>query len=119
MRPSSRNTRTCRGVTLPSMDEDALFTDSGIEVRPIYGPEDLDGFDPDRDLGRPGEAPFTRGIYPTMYRGRRWTMRQYAGMATAAETNRRFPHLLGHGPTRPSRPLDLPTQKGYDPRPPR
>jgi methylmalonyl-CoA mutase, N-terminal domain len=114
MRPSSRNPRACRGVTLSSMDEDALFTDSGIELRPIYGPGDLDGFDPDRDLARPGQAPFTRGIYPTMYRGRRWTMRQYAGMATAAETNRRFRYLLEHGQTGLSVAFDLPTQMGYD-----
>jgi methylmalonyl-CoA mutase N-terminal domain/subunit len=96
------------------MADDARFTDSGIELRPIYGPEDLEGFDADRDLGRPGEPPFTRGVYPTMYRGRRWTMRQYAGMATAAETNRRFRYLLEHGQTGLSVAFDLPTQMGYD-----
>ncbi|HEY2802754.1 MAG TPA: methylmalonyl-CoA mutase family protein, partial [Actinomycetota bacterium] len=96
------------------MAEDARFTDAGIELRPIYGPEDLEGFDPERDLGRPGAPPFTRGIYPTMYRGRRWTMRQYAGMATAAETNRRFRYLLEHGQTGLSVAFDLPTQMGYD-----
>jgi methylmalonyl-CoA mutase, N-terminal domain len=96
------------------MAEDARFTDSGIELRPIYGPQDLEGFDPDRDLGRPGAPPFTRGVYPTMYRGRRWTMRQYAGMATAAETNRRFRYLLEHGQTGLSVAFDLPTQMGYD-----
>src|SRR5437868_5915971 len=100
-----------------SMAEDPrseMFTDSGIELRPIYGPEDLEGFDAERDLGRPGAPPFTRGIYPTMYRGRRWTMRQYAGMATAAETNRRFRYLLEHGQTGLSVAFDLPTQMGYD-----
>jgi methylmalonyl-CoA mutase N-terminal domain/subunit len=89
-------------------------TDSGIEIRPLYGPEDLAGFDPQRDLGRPGEPPFTRGVYPSMYRGRLWTMRQYAGMATAQETNRRFRYLLDHGQTGLSVAFDLPTQMGYD-----
>ena len=67
-------------------DDQRRVTDSGIELRPVYGPEAPDA----RDLGRPGEPPFTRGIYPDMYRGRLWTMRQYAGMATAEETNARF-----------------------------
>jgi methylmalonyl-CoA mutase N-terminal domain/subunit len=94
--------------------EDARETDAGIEIRPLYGPEDLEGFEPERDLGRPGEPPFTRGIYPTMYRGRLWTMRQYAGMGTAEETNRRFRYLLDHGQTGLSVAFDLPTQMGYD-----
>ena len=96
------------------MDEDRRETHSGIELKPVYGPEDLAGFDPDRDLGRPGEPPFTRGVYPTMYRGRLWTMRQYAGMGTAAETNIRFRYLLEHGQTGLSVAFDLPTQMGYD-----
>lgn len=96
------------------MDEDRRETDSGIELKPVYGPEDLAGFDPDRDLGRPGEPWFTRGVYPTMYRGRLWTMRQYAGMGTAAETNARFRYLLEHGQTGLSVAFDLPTQMGYD-----
>ncbi len=96
------------------MAEEPRLTDSGIEIRPVYGPGDLDGFDPDRDLGRPGQTPFTRGVYPTMYRGRLWTMRQYAGMATADETNRRFRYLLDHGQTGLSVAFDLPTQMGYD-----
>jgi methylmalonyl-CoA mutase N-terminal domain/subunit len=96
------------------MDEDRRVTDSGIEIKPVYGPADLQGLDPVRDLGRPGEPPFTRGIYPTMYRGRLWTMRQYAGMATADETNRRFRYLLDHGQTGLSVAFDLPTQMGYD-----
>jgi len=95
-------------------DEERRVTDSGIELKPLYGPDDLDGFDPMRDLGRPGEPPFTRGVYPTMYRGRLWTMRQYAGMGTAEETNRRFRYLLGHGQTGLSVAFDLPTQMGYD-----
>jgi methylmalonyl-CoA mutase N-terminal domain/subunit len=89
-------------------------THAGIEIKPVYRPDDLEGFEPDRDLGEPGEAPFTRGIYPTMYRGRLWTMRQYAGMGTAAETNERFRYLLEQGQTGLSVAFDLPTQMGYD-----
>ena len=97
------------------MDEnERVVTDSGIELKPLYGPEDLEGFDPERDLGRPGEPPFTRGIYASMYRQRLWTMRQYAGMATAEETNRRFRYLLEHGQTGLSVAFDLPTQMGLD-----
>ena len=97
-----------------TVDEDRRFTDSGIEIKTVYGPSDLQGFEPTRDLGRPGEPPFTRGIYPTMYRSRLWTMRQYAGMATADETNQRFRYLLDHGQTGLSVAFDLPTQMGYD-----
>jgi methylmalonyl-CoA mutase N-terminal domain/subunit len=89
-------------------------TDSGIELKPVYGPQDLENFDPGRDLGRPGEPPFTRGVYGSMYRGRLWTMRQYAGMATAEETNRRFRYLLEHGQTGLSVAFDLPTQMGLN-----
>lgn len=96
------------------MSEDRRVTDSGIEVRPVYGPEDLEGFDATARLGTPGTPPFTRGIYPTMYRGRLWTMRQYAGMATAEETNSRFRYLLAHGQTGLSTAFDLPTQMGLD-----
>jgi methylmalonyl-CoA mutase N-terminal domain/subunit len=95
-------------------EDDRRITDAGIEIRPLYGPPDLEGFDPRRDLGFPGEAPFTRGIYPTMYRGRLWTMRQYAGMGSADETNRRFRYLLDHGQTGLSVAFDLPTQMGFD-----
>jgi methylmalonyl-CoA mutase N-terminal domain/subunit len=90
-------------------------TTSDIEVEPLYGPDDLEGWDPAQRLGRPGEYPFTRGVQPSMYRGRLWTMRQYAGFATAAETNRRFKYLLAHGQTGLSVAFDLPTQMGYDP----
>jgi methylmalonyl-CoA mutase, N-terminal domain len=91
-------------------------TDSGIELKPVYTADDLTaaGFDPERDLGEPGEYPFTRGIYPTMFRSRLWTMRQYAGMATAAETNARFRYLLAQGQTGISVAFDLPTQMGLD-----
>jgi methylmalonyl-CoA mutase N-terminal domain/subunit len=89
-------------------------TSSGIEVGDLYTPADLAGLDEDRDLGRPGEFPFTRGVQPTMYRSRLWTMRQYAGFATADETNRRFRYLLDQGQTGLSVAFDLPTQMGYD-----
>ena len=81
-------------------------------MEPLY--RQVEGFDPERDLGLPGEPPFTRGVYPNMYRGRLWTMRQYAGMATAEETNRRFRYLLDHGQTGLSIAFDLPTQMGLD-----
>jgi methylmalonyl-CoA mutase N-terminal domain/subunit len=89
-------------------------TSSGIEVRDLYSPADTADLDEDRDLGRPGEFPFTRGVQATMYRSRLWTMRQYAGFATAEETNRRFRYLLEHGQTGLSVAFDLPTQMGYD-----
>jgi methylmalonyl-CoA mutase N-terminal domain/subunit len=95
-------------------EDERRVTDSGIELQPIYRPEDLDGWDPSEQLGDPGEPPFTRGIYPSMYRGRLWTMRQYAGMATAEETNARFRYLLDHGQTGLSVAFDLPTQIGLD-----
>jgi methylmalonyl-CoA mutase, N-terminal domain len=81
---------------------------------PVYTPEDLSSWDPERDLGYPGTFPFTRGIQPTMYRGRLWTMRQYAGFGTAAESNRRYRYLLGQGVSGLSVAFDLPTQIGYD-----
>jgi len=91
-----------------------FVTSSGTEIRDLYTPADVAGLDEDRDLGRPGEFPFTRGVQPTMYRGRFWTMRQYAGFATAAETNERFRYLLEQGQTGLSVAFDLPTQMGYD-----
>ncbi len=89
-------------------------THSGIEVKRLYTPADTGDLDYARDLGFPGAYPFTRGIYPTMYRGRLWTMRQYAGYATAEETNARFKYLLQQGQTGLSVAFDLPTQTGYD-----
>jgi methylmalonyl-CoA mutase, N-terminal domain len=89
-------------------------TSSGIEIADLYTAADLAGLDEERDLGRPGEYPFTRGVQPTMYRSRFWTMRQYAGFATAAETNERFRYLLEQGQTGLSVAFDLPTQMGYD-----
>ncbi len=87
------------------------FTDSGIEVKPLYAEDDLPA---DLDLGQPGEFPFTRGIHPEMYRKRTWTMRQYAGYATAKESNERYKYLLEHGSTGLSMAFDLPTQLGLD-----
>src|SRR5581483_5764170 len=77
-------------------------------------PADLAGWNPDTELGQPGEFPFTRGIQPTMYRGRLWTMRQYAGFATAEESNKRYRYLLANGVSGLSVAFDLPTQMGYD-----
>jgi methylmalonyl-CoA mutase N-terminal domain/subunit len=88
-------------------------TMSGLPLDPIYTP-DTTPIDYERDLGRPGEYPFTRGVYPTMYRGRLWTMRQFAGFGTAAETNARFRYLLDHGQTGLSTAFDMPTLMGYD-----
>ena len=87
---------------------------SGIEIRPVYRSSDLEGFDPATELGEPGAFPYTRGIHPTGYRGRPWTMRQYAGFGSAEETNRRFRYLLDSGQTGFSVAFDLPTQIGYD-----
>jgi len=89
-------------------------TSSGIEVKPFYGPEDLASFVPSQSLAEPGQYPFTRGIYLTMYRGKLWTMRQYAGFATAEESNRRYRFLLSQGQTGLSVAFDLPTQLGLD-----
>ena len=91
-------------------------TDSGLDIAPLYNPEDLNaqGLDYDNDLGYPGEFPYTRGVQPNTYRGRVWTMRQYSGYGTAAETNERFRYLLDNGQTGLSIAFDLPTQIGYD-----
>ncbi|HEY0521200.1 MAG TPA: methylmalonyl-CoA mutase family protein [Ilumatobacteraceae bacterium] len=89
-------------------------TDSGIEIKPLYGPDDLAAWDAAERLGEPGRPPYTRGIYPTMYRSKLWTMRQYAGFGTAASTNARFKFLLNAGQTGLSCAFDLPTQMGYD-----
>jgi len=89
-------------------------TSSGIEIGPSCGPADLEGWDPAEALGEPGAYPFTRGPYPDMYRGRVWTMRQYAGFGTAAATNGRFRALLAAGQTGLSVAFDLPTQLGFD-----
>jgi methylmalonyl-CoA mutase, N-terminal domain len=96
-------------------EREALFeTISGEEVKPLYTEEDRAGSDPERDLGYPGEYPYTRGVYPSMYRGRLWTMRQFAGFGTAEETNERFHYLLDHGQTGLSTAFDMPTLMGLD-----
>ena len=94
-------------------DDERRFTDSGIEIKHAYRGEDVEPNLEER-LGDPGEFPFTRGIHPDMYRGRQWTMRQYAGYASARETNERFHYLIDHGSTGLSMAFDLPTQLGRD-----
>jgi len=85
-----------------------------LPLQTVYSPADLTGFDPQSQLGHPGQYPFTRGVQPTMYRGRLWTMRQYAGMGDARESNQRYKYLLAHGTTGLSVAFDLPTQIGMD-----
>ena len=96
------------------MADNKRTTDSGIEINPIYTESDLSGFDAASKLGAPGSFPYTRGVQESMYRGRLWTMRQYAGFGTAEATNERFKFLLGAGQTGLSCAFDLPTQMGYD-----
>src|SRR2546427_1213080 len=97
-----------------------VFTDpiktpiSGVPVNKLYTPKDLHDFDYENDLADPGVPPYTRGTYPEMYRGRRWTMRQFSGFGTAADTNERFHYLLNHGQTGLSVAFHLPTLMGYD-----
>ncbi|HSE49589.1 MAG TPA: methylmalonyl-CoA mutase family protein [Terriglobales bacterium] len=98
----------------PKATEAAVETSSHIEVKPLYGPAELSGWDYDAQAGYPGQPPYTRGVQPTMYRGRPWTMRQYAGMGDAEESNKRYRYLLAHGTTGLSVAFDLPTQIGMD-----
>jgi methylmalonyl-CoA mutase, N-terminal domain len=97
----------------PERQGELFTTISGLENEPLYAPERVQ-IDYDRDLGYPGAYPFTRGVYPSMYRGRLWTMRQFAGFGTAEETNERFRYLLDHGQTGLSTAFDMPTLMGYD-----
>src|SRR3954454_7546927 len=115
--PVGRWRQTTRAKALASSPErrESVATTSEITIADVYGPADRDGFEASRDLGLPGEYPFTRGVQPTMYRSRFWTMRQYAGFATAAETNERYKFLLASGQTGLSVAFDLPTQMGRDP----
>src|SRR6266852_3010739 len=99
---------------MSKMPRKTTQTSSGIPVEVVYRAEDLEGFDAAAQLGEPGQYPFTRGIQPTMYRGRLWTMRQYAGMGDAEESNKRYKFLLAHGTKGLSVAFDLPTQIGYD-----
>ena len=94
--------------------ERRFTTISGVPIEPVYGPEQLAALDPARDLGAPGEFPYTRGIHRDMYRGKLWTMRQFSGFATPEETNRRYHYLLAQGQTGLSVAFDLPTLMGYD-----
>jgi methylmalonyl-CoA mutase N-terminal domain/subunit len=111
-----RSTTRARALKSAPERRDRFVTSSDLEIADVYTAADLAtaGFDPRRDLGMPGEPPFTRGVQATMYRSRFWTMRQYAGFATAEETNRRFRYLLEQGQTGLSVAFDLPTQMGYD-----
>jgi methylmalonyl-CoA mutase N-terminal domain/subunit len=97
----------------PERQDELLSTISGLETEPLYTPENVD-VDHQCNLGYPGESPFTRGVYPSMYRGRLWTMRQFAGFGTAEETNSRFRYLLEHGQTGLSTAFDMPTLMGFD-----
>jgi methylmalonyl-CoA mutase N-terminal domain/subunit len=90
------------------------ISESGFPVRPVYGPADLTNWDFAESVGEPGQYPFTRGVYPSMYTGRPWTMRQYAGFGDATESNRRYHDLIKAGSTGLSVAFDLPTQMGYD-----
>ena len=94
------------------MTEKKIFTDSGIEIKEVYTPKDIEQSPPPQEL--PGDIPYTRGVQPDMYRGKLWTMRQYAGFSTAEESNKRYHYLLGQGVMGLSVAFDLPTQIGYD-----
>jgi methylmalonyl-CoA mutase N-terminal domain/subunit len=109
-----RATTRARAVSRSPERQERFQTTSGFEIQDLYTPADVRTVREDVDLGRPGEYPFTRGVQPTMYRGRLWTMRQYAGFSTAEDTNRRFRFLLEQGQTGLSVAFDLPTQMGYD-----
>ncbi len=113
-RETWRQTTRARALKSAPERRERFETSSGIEIADLYTAADLAGLDPATDLGLPGEYPYTRGVQPTMYRSRFWTMRQYAGFATAAETNERFRYLLEQGQTGLSVAFDLPTQMGYD-----
>src|SRR6188472_2422662 len=97
----------------PEREGELFSTISGVENEPLYSPENVE-LEYEHDLGWPGAYPFTRGVYPSMYRGRLWTMRQFAGFGTAEETNERFRYLLAHGQTGLSTAFDMPTLMGYD-----
>jgi methylmalonyl-CoA mutase, N-terminal domain len=108
------DTREAAKAPAESGSDEARTTSSGIPVAPCYRPDDVSGLDYDTAIGDPGAYPFTRGLYPDMYRRRLWTMRQYAGYASASESNRRYRYLLAQGTTGLSVAFDLPTQIGYD-----
>ncbi len=106
---------TLRPTLAKNPERQAEFTTvSGFPIQRLYTPADLSGWDAERDLGYPGEPPYTRGIHSTMHRGRLWTMRQFAGFGAAEDTNQRFRYLLSQGQTGLSTAFDLPTLMGYD-----
>src|SRR4030042_4655402 len=109
-----RDTTLAPALKRAAERQDRFETSSGAEIDTVYTQEDLPDFDYIRDLGFPGEYPFTRGVQPNMYRGRIWTIRQYSGFGTAEETNQRYRYLLEAGQTGLSIAFDLPTQIGYD-----
>ena len=116
--PSSSKNEWCDDTLIPlraryGERKDLFNTTSGIEIDTVYTPEDLMA-DAYKGVGYPGEYPFTRGIQPNMYRGKLWTMRQYAGLASPEESNKRYRYLLDEGQTGISVAFDLPTQTGYD-----
>jgi len=118
-RPSAQERAWEENTLRPTLEksperETEFTTISGFPIRRLYTPADLTGWDPNRELGFPGEPPFTRGIHSTMHRGRLWTMRQFAGFGTAEDTNQRFRYLLAQGQTGLSTAFDLPTLMGYD-----
>jgi methylmalonyl-CoA mutase N-terminal domain/subunit len=100
-------------MTTKARNERPAATSSGVEMKPVFRPDDA-SVDYETELNDPGKYPFTRGPYATMYRGKLWTMRQYAGYATAAESNARYRYLLAQGQTGLSVAFDLPTQMGFD-----
>src|SRR5258707_8746633 len=106
--------RTAEKAANAGERKECFTTLGGIPLKTVYGGEDLSSQDAEASIGVPGEFPFTRGIYPTMYRGRLWTMRQYAGFGSAAESNERYRYLLGKGQVGLSVAFDLPTQIGMD-----
>jgi len=113
--PRERGERSERGEpAAPRERAERFSTISDLEIKRLYGPEDVASSDPARDLAAPGEYPFTRGIHPTMYRGRLWTMRMFAGFGAAEDTNTRFHYLLRQGQTGLSVAFDMPTLMGYD-----
>jgi methylmalonyl-CoA mutase, N-terminal domain len=118
-KPSAKEKSWEQNTLRPALEKNperqAEFTTvSGYPIQRLYTPADLSGWDPDRDLGHPGEPPYTRGIHSTMHRGRLWTMRQFAGFGAAEDTNQRFRYLLSQGQTGLSTAFDLPTLMGYD-----
>ena len=110
----SRPTSTPRSRPIVGPDDERRFTDSGIEIKPLYDESDVPPEGLTERLGEPGDFPYTRGVHREMYRKQLWTMRQYAGYATAKESNERYRYLIAHGATGLSMAFDLPTQLGLD-----